>query len=553
MAMATGIAARTVTAEAPTRARVAATKETTTAQARPARWQRWLWPGVCLLAGMAAGLGFQPFHIWPLIPLGVAVAALAATQARWGAGFARGYLFGLGMLSVEIYWIYTVAAVAVPLLIGFLALWYGLIGALISLTRRWAVWPLIATSAWVAMEWASSRVPFGGFGWSRLGFAAAGTPLDGLFPWISISALSAILAASGFLLAAVAQAWLAHRQRTAALRGGVTAGFIALSLLAGVLAPATAAASPDAPTVAIGVVQGNVPGKGPSALGRAETVTNNHLSETIMLAAQVRTGLADEPDFVLWPENATDIDPTRDASTAAKVEASVDIIGAPILVGAVTQGPAEEGERQTSALWWTTDHEVTDVYHKRNLVPFGERIPLRSVLLPLLPILERVGDQGVPGETVGVLDVALEDSDLRIGDVICFELVYDATVDEMITGDETTAGAEIVVVQTNNGTYSGTTQMAQQDAITQARALETGREIVVATTNSFSGLILADGSHGWRTTQSTADATTVTVPIRTEVTPAVEHRGLIEIALIVGPLVLAAALMVAHHRRRRHD
>ena len=45
-------------------------------------------------------------------------------------------------------------------------------------------------------------------------------------------------------------------------------------------------------------------------MGRARSVTNNHLSETINLMTQARLGQAAEPDFMLWPENSTDIDPT---------------------------------------------------------------------------------------------------------------------------------------------------------------------------------------------------------------------------------------------------
>ena len=60
----------------------------------------------------------------------------------------------------------------------------------------------------------------------------------------------------------------------------------------------------------VGIVQGNVPGRGIEALGRMRSVTNNHLSETVNLMTRVRLGQAAVPDFILWPENSTDIDPT---------------------------------------------------------------------------------------------------------------------------------------------------------------------------------------------------------------------------------------------------
>ena len=140
----------------------------------------------------------------------------------------------------------------------------------------------------------------------------------------------------------------------------------------------------DGPAISVGIVQGNVPGRGIEALGRARSVTNNHLSETIDLMTRARLGEVPRPDFVLWPENSTDIDPVLDGRTQTTVQAAAEIADVPILVGAVTQGPGPD-ERQTSALWWDPQSGPVATYHKRNLVPFGEWIPFRSQLLPLVP------------------------------------------------------------------------------------------------------------------------------------------------------------------------
>ena len=104
-------------------------------------------------------------------------------------------------------------------------------------------------------------------------------------------------------------------------------------------------------SVNVAIVQGNIPGRGIEALGRARSVTNNHLSETVDLMTRVRLGQERPPDFVLWPENSTDIDPTKDALTRLTVDAAARVAGTPIMVGAVMQGPGED-ERQTTALWW---------------------------------------------------------------------------------------------------------------------------------------------------------------------------------------------------------
>ena len=162
------------------------------------------------------------------------------------------------------------------------------------------------------------------------------------------------------------------------------------------------------------------------------------------------------------------------------------------------EGPGQD-ERQTAALWWDPVRGLLARYDKRNLVPFGEWIPFRDQLLPLIPILKEVGAQSVPGTTPGVLTVPLDGRPIKVGDVICFELAYDSTVYDTLRG-----GAQVLMVQSNNATYGGTGQIEQQFAITRARAMETRREIAVATTNSVSGFIDRDGRVVERTSEFTA-------------------------------------------------
>lgn len=138
-------------------------------------------------------------------------------------------------------------------------------------------------------------------------------------------------------------------------------------------------------------------------------------------------------------------------------------------------------------------------YNKQNLVPFGEWIPFRNQLLPLIPMLKMIGAQSVPGTEPGVLTVPLDGRTVKIGDIICFELAYDSTIYSTLTN-----GAQVLMVQSNNATYGGTGQIEQQFAITRARAMETRREIAVATTNSVSGFIDRDGRVVQRTDEFTA-------------------------------------------------
>jgi len=360
------------------------------------------------------------------------------------------------------------------------------------------------------------------------------TPLAGFFPITGVAGVSFAVALVGLLIAWAVRALLAAPRGRLSRWPRIIIAAVAI-LLIGLLGSGLRlyqvepAASP-AGSVRVGIVQGNIPGRGIEAMGRARSVTNNHLSETIHLMTKVRLGQEPKPDFLLWPENSTDIDPTVDPITRQTVQSAVEVADRPILVGAVMQGPGPD-ERQTTALWWDPDRGVLARYDKQNLVPFGEWIPFRAQLLPLIPLLQQVGAQSVAGTRPGVLDVTVGGRPVKIGDAICFELAYDQTIYQAMT-----AGAQVMMVQSNNATYGGTGQIEQQFAITRARAMETRREIAVATTNSVSGFITRDGEVAVRTKEFTAQSMVIEMPLRNALTPAIRvapwlERGLALVAL----------------------
>ena len=480
---------------------------------------------------MLSGLSWQPYGLWGLLLVGLPAFTLLIRSSAVVTGgsaersgrprrqaFGIGYLFGLGLLGVSINWVYVLGIWVAVLLIVFEALFFGLLGLTLYLTSPLRWWPLAAALCWSLIEFTYSRMPFGGFGWVRLAYAVVDTPLAGFLPLIGVAGVSFLVALVTQLVAYAATILWRHRSspKSAArtlLPYGV--GAVVLLLLGAVLPLVPLTSTRTNGTLQVGIVQGNVPGKGIEALGRMRSVTNNHLSETINLMVKARLGQTPMPDFILWPENSTDIDPSIDPVTERTVQAAATIAGRPILVGAVMDGPGPD-ERQTAALWWDPQAGVMDRYNKQNLVPFGEWIPFRQQLLPLVPILAQVGAQSVPGTKPGVLTVPVNGQPTKIGVIICFELAYDSTVYSTLTN-----GAQLLTVQSNNATYGGTGQIEQQFAITRARAMETRREIAVATTDSVSGFINADGTIVHRTDEFTAASMVVPMPLRSGLTPAV--------------------------------
>ena len=123
-------------------------------------------------------------------------------------------------------------------------------------------------------------------------------------------------------------------------------------------------------------------------------------------------------------------------------------------------------------------------YDKTHPVPFGEYIPLRSLLGARIPALNQIPSDMVrgtrPGRAAGRAGPA--------GVLMCFEVAYDGLLRGLVDD-----GADVIVVPTNNATYTGTGQIEQQFAMSRLRAIETGRYVVVASTNGISGIVAPDG------------------------------------------------------------
>ena len=107
------------------------------------------------------------------------------------------------------------------------------------------------------------------------------------------------------------------------------------------------------------------------------------------------------------------------------MQAAAEVAGRPILVGAVMEGPGDGRAADRGPVVGSGARRRWPATTSSNLVPFGEWIPFRDQLLPLIPILKEVGAQSVPGTTPGVLTCRLAGRPLKVGDVICFELAYD--------------------------------------------------------------------------------------------------------------------------------
>ncbi|ROR43010.1 apolipoprotein N-acyltransferase [Kitasatospora cineracea] len=458
------------------------------------------------LGGLATCAAFPPVNAWPLALAGPALLLAAVRGSRSAAAFRYGTWYGLAMFVPLLSWLGNLGPLPWLALSAVEALLWGALTAAAPVLLRRRPWPLWAAAWWVAAEAVRSRAPLGGFPWARLAFSQADSPALGWASVLGAPGLSALVALGAACLAALCTA--RPGRRTAA--AFALAAALATGALGSVLLPAPARKGDSSATVA--VVQGNVPRERTLAeQSRLRQVTDNHIRATGDLAAAVRAGRTPAPDLVLWPENSTDTDPRADPALFTAIDNAVKDVGAPVLVGAVLDGP--DGRIYNTGLMWRPDSGPGQWYAKQHLVPFGEYIPLREVFGGLKD-LQLIPRDFIPGTGATVFrtgPVALADS-------ICYEVGYDSQVRDAVR-----SGANLLAVQSNNATYmrdGSRGEPGQQIAIARIRAVEHNRSVVVAATTGTSAVITPDGRITARTALWTSDTLVEQVPLRTATTPA---------------------------------
>ena len=192
------------------------------------------------------------------------------------------------------------------------------------------------------------------------------------------------------------------------------------------------------------------------------------------------------PNLILWPEASTPWAVRDEPKMREWTEALVARAKAPLLLGSV----AVDRAGQPDEAWINGAFLVDPVrgvhpesYAKRHLVPFGEYVPFRPVLGWLEKIVP-VGGDFREGDTPAPLLLALKDTPVSLGPLICYEDTFPG-----LARDSVRSGADVLVVLTNNGWFGEGGAAYQHAAHSVLRAIETRRPVLRAGNGGWSGWI----------------------------------------------------------------
>lgn len=483
------------------------------------------------LSGVLLYVSFPPRTLWWLALPAFAVFAWTLRGRSWKAALGLGYLFGLGFLLPLLVWTGVevgpgpwIALVVVE------AVYIALVGAGITLVSRLPGWPLWAAAVWIAGEAARARAPFGGFPWGKIAFGQA----DGVFlPLAALGGTPVVgfaVVLCGFGLYEIVRLAVEARGTRVLRRGAAAAALLAIAVpVVGALAARTLVSDKaEDGTATVALIQGNVPRAGLDFNSQRRAVLDYHVRETERLAAEVKAGKVARPELVLWPENSSDIDPFANADARAVIDEAARAIGAPISVGGVVE---RDGRLYNEQILWDPAKGPVDTYDKRQIQPFGEYLPMRSLLGAINKDWTTMVRQDFSrGTEAGVFTM----NGTRVGLVTCYEAAFDWAVRSTVTD-----GAQIISVPSNNATFDRSEMTYQQLAMSRIRAVEHSRTVTVPVTSGVSAVIMPDGRITQKTGMFVADSLVQKVPLRSSQTPATK-LGIIPEMLLV--LVAAVGL-----------
>ncbi len=448
----------------------------------------WKIAGLSFFLGLLLAATFAPLHIVFLLPISFSglLILLSYAQTRKQAFFI-GWWFGWGQFIAGLYWIgiaFTIDAEAhaalIPLptlgLPAVLAIFSGLATLATHLTKAKGLCRILAfTGFWVLFEYGRGYI-FTGFPWNLAGYSWGNIlPMMQWVSYIGIYGLTLFTVLICSIPSLLTDKSLKLRYKNSVI-------ILDCLLLAAMLAIGYA----RIPTNPLPFLSDNIIRIVQPNILQAEKWKSakrfSHIKKLTELSSQAATN---PPRHLIWPETAVPFFLTTDEQLKFYLLRIVPQMGT-LITGAPRKNP------QTRE-YWNSVHvleksgDISGIYDKQHLVPYGEYMPLRNLmraigLTSLIPVLDQMSDFSLPADPDSARKV-LEIQDLGVARIlICYEVAFPWEVASKTQFDW-------ILNVTNDAWFGNTSGPYQHLVTTRARAIEQGTSVVRAANSGISAII----------------------------------------------------------------
>ncbi len=423
-----------------------------------------------LFAGASMVLAFAPFGYWYLIFPGLIWFILPLKSLSLRQTFIRSLWFNIGLYGAGVSWIHIsiYQFSDTPLLLslfltGIFVVFLGLLASIpMVLLNRYcsnldanhyylAALPI----TWLVLEWLLNWV-FTGFPWMGLGYSQIDSVLSSVATVLGTAGVSFLIVFISGLLAVL-------------IRSGFKCALHVPIMLSIIFVIVTYLSQLQwlqltGKTLEVSLIQPNI------------SQHKKWLPEQKMATLEYFYNTTEDLDseLVIWPEGAI-------PALAHRVENYLSLIDSLAWDNnqAVITGIASEDNNKfynTALLLGSGNGK----YYKQRLVPFGEYVPLESMIRGLIGFFNLPMSSFSKGNTGQAL---LTTSDWKIAMVLCYEIIFQDVIHKQIQD------AELLVNLSNDAWFGDSIGPYQHLAITRMRALENGIPIIRATNDGISAFI----------------------------------------------------------------
>ncbi|WP_129139635.1 apolipoprotein N-acyltransferase [Modicisalibacter coralii] len=433
----------------------------------PTVYRPWMGYIAALIAGCLTTLTFAPFHLWWLGPVAVALVYVGIHDLTPGQAALRGWCYGFALFASGTSWIYVsihdYGYTGVPLAV-FLTALFAVTLALFYAAPFWLyrrfTGPRLAclsfAGLWIASEVARTYL-FTGFPWLLLGSAHVDSPLAPLAPLGGVFLLSLVTVLTGTL-----GADLLLRRRWWALAPLVVLWGLPLLL------PAQWT-QPRGEPRQVALLQGNLPQLMKWSAEGQRNAVNTY--------ARLTREVPDGTDLIVWPETALPMFESQARPYLERVQTTLPPDAA-LLTGIVER---DAGGYYNAVIGLGN---TRGSYRKEHLVPFGEYMPLESLLRGIIAFF----DLPMSSFSAGERDQApIHAAGLTIGTAICYEIIYPDLVASRARR------ADVLLTVSNDTWFGRSIGPLQHIQMARLRALENGRYVLRGTSNGVTAIIDPQG------------------------------------------------------------
>lgn len=345
--------------------------------------------------------------------------------------------------------------------------------------------PLVFAAAWAVLEYAQS-LTWMGVPWARLALSQTAFPASiqtaSLFGSLFISLIIALV--NGLFAVSVKYFVSEGNKPQTALRFAALALAVVLLNLGYGFTAIGLHDETNRGGVNVTVVQGNI------ASGDKWADNSNMNSIMVYEELTLKADTEEHADIVVWPETVLTTYAKDSPMYRNRLVKLAKDTGSVIFVGALDETENSEGvsHEYNAVIAFFPDGKIEEgSYKKQHLVPFGEYMPMRSVLETLLPFMTELNmleDDLSAGTDSAILDTAYG----KVGRLICFDSIYPDLARQSVCD-----GAEYILLSTNDSWYRDSASAYQHNAHAVLRAVENRRYIARAASTGISTVITSEG------------------------------------------------------------